>query len=122
MALEAQVDNDIKDAMRAKDMPRLNTLRMLKSAMKNAAIEKGGAEGVLDDTEGSAIIEADQAAPGFRRGFRRASRTRRQRESRDRSPFHLPPAGPFPPRKWPPSSSCSPKTGTTSEEANGWAW
>jgi len=56
MTLQAQVDNDIKDAMRAKDTVRLNTLRMLKAAMKNSAIEKGGAEAVLDDTEAAAII------------------------------------------------------------------
>jgi len=39
MTLQSQVDNDIKDAMRARDTVRLNALRMLKSAMKNAAIE-----------------------------------------------------------------------------------
>jgi len=56
MTLQSQVDNDIKDAMRAKDMPRLNTLRMLKAAMKNAALEKGSAEATLDDEEAKAII------------------------------------------------------------------
>ncbi len=75
MTLQAQVDNDIKDAMRAKDMPRLNTLRMLKTAMKNAAIEKGGAEGVLDDSESSAIIrkqikQRQDSVEGFEKGGR----------------------------------------------------
>ncbi len=75
MTLQAQVDNDIKDAMRAKDMPKLNTLRMLKAAMKNAAIEKRGAEGVLDDVEASAIIrkqikQRQDSIEGFEKGGR----------------------------------------------------
>ena len=75
MTLQAQVDNDIKDAMRARDMPRLNTLRMLKAAMKNAAIEKGGADAVLDDVEASAIIrkqikQRQDSIEGFEKGGR----------------------------------------------------
>jgi uncharacterized protein YqeY len=75
MTLQAQVDNDIKDAMRAKDMPRLNTLRMLKTAMKNSAIEKGGAAAVLDDVESSAIIrkqikQRQDSIEGFEKGGR----------------------------------------------------
>lgn len=75
MTLQAQVDNDIKDAMRAKETVRLNTLRMLKSAMKNSAIEKGGAEAVLDDTEAAAIIrkqikQRQDSIEGFEKGGR----------------------------------------------------
>ncbi len=75
MTLQSQVDNDIKDAMRAKDTVRLNTLRMLKAAMKNSALEKGGAEGVLDDTEAAAIIrkqikQRQDSIEGFEKGGR----------------------------------------------------
>lgn len=75
MTLQAQVDNDIKDAMRAKETVRLNTLRMLKSAMKNSAIEKGGADAVLDDTEAAAIIrkqikQRQDSIEGFEKGGR----------------------------------------------------
>ena len=75
MTLQAQVDNDIKDAMRAKDMPKLNTLRMLKTAMKNAAIEKGGADAVLDEVESAAIIrkqikQRQDSIEGFEKGGR----------------------------------------------------
>ena len=42
--------------MRARETVRLNALRMLKTAMKNAAIEKGGASAVLDDAEAAAVI------------------------------------------------------------------
>jgi uncharacterized protein YqeY len=59
MALQTQVDSDIKDAMRAKDAVKLGTLRMLKSALMNAAIEKGGAGTILDDTEASAVIRKE---------------------------------------------------------------
>ena len=56
MTIQQQIDADLKDAMRAKDAARLGVLRMLKSAMKYAAIEKSGAESVLDDTEAIQVI------------------------------------------------------------------
>ena len=59
MSLQAQVDNDIKDAMRAKDAVKLGVLRMLKSALMNAAIEKSGAGTELDDAEASAVIRKE---------------------------------------------------------------
>ena len=75
MTLQSQVDNDIKEAMRARETVRLNALRLLKSAMKNAAIEKGGAETMLDDAEASAIIrkqikQRQDAIEGFEKGGR----------------------------------------------------
>jgi len=48
--------DDIKSAMKAKDQVSLTTLRALKSAIKNAAIEKGGADAELDETESLAVI------------------------------------------------------------------
>jgi hypothetical protein len=56
MTLQERVDSDLKDAMRAKDATRLGVLRMLKSALKYSAIEKGGAEAQLDDTEAAQVI------------------------------------------------------------------
>ncbi|MBA2435464.1 MAG: GatB/YqeY domain-containing protein [Verrucomicrobiota bacterium] len=56
MSLAQQIDSDLKDAMRAKDASRLGVLRMLKSALKYAAIEKSGAEGELDEAEATAVI------------------------------------------------------------------
>ncbi|MBA3652155.1 MAG: GatB/YqeY domain-containing protein [Chthoniobacterales bacterium] len=56
MTLQERIDGDLKDAMRAKDALKLGVLRMLKSAIKYAAIEKSGAEGNLDDAETSAVI------------------------------------------------------------------
>jgi uncharacterized protein YqeY len=56
MSLNQQIDSDLKDAMRAKDTARLGVLRMLKSAIKYAAIEKSGAEGELDDSEVAQVV------------------------------------------------------------------
>jgi len=56
MSLQKRVDEDLKDAMRAKDAARLSVLRLLKAAVKNAAIEKVGAEGELSDADAVAVI------------------------------------------------------------------
>jgi uncharacterized protein len=56
MTLQERVDSDLKDAMRAKDATRLGVLRMLKSALKYSAIEKGGAEVQLDDADAAQVI------------------------------------------------------------------
>lgn len=56
MSLTQQIDIDLKDAMRARDAARLGVLRMLKSALKYAAIEKSGAESELDDAEAAQVI------------------------------------------------------------------
>lgn len=56
MTLAQKIDADLKEAMRARDAETLNVLRMLKAAMKNAAIEKAGARGELDDAEATQVI------------------------------------------------------------------
>jgi hypothetical protein len=56
MTIQQRIDSDMKDAMRAKDAAKLGVLRMLKSAVKNAAIEKGGATAELDDAEATQVI------------------------------------------------------------------
>ena len=56
MTTPDRIDADLKDAMRAKDAGKLNVLRMLKAAMKNVAIEKGGANVPLDEAETTQVI------------------------------------------------------------------
>jgi hypothetical protein len=56
MTLIERVDSDLKEAMRAKDGTRLSVLRMLKSALKYAAIAKSGAEAELNDGEAAQVI------------------------------------------------------------------
>ena len=56
MSISEQIDHDIKEAMKARQADKLSVLRMLKAAVKNAAIEKGGQAGVLDDVEATVVI------------------------------------------------------------------
>ena len=56
MTLQQRVDSDLKEAMRAKDGTKLGVLRMLKSALKYAAIAKSAAESELSDTEAIQVI------------------------------------------------------------------
>jgi len=56
MTFQERIDSDLKDAMKARQAERLGVLRMLKSALKNAAIEKYGVTGQLDDTEAMAVL------------------------------------------------------------------
>lgn len=76
MGLTSKIDGDIKDAMKAKDVARLSALRMLKSSLKYAAIEKGaGGEGELADAEVLAVVrkrikQCQDAVEGFVKGGR----------------------------------------------------
>ena len=51
-----RIPEDIKNAMRAKDTTALNALRALKSALTNAAIEKGGLGTLLAESEVLAVL------------------------------------------------------------------
>ena len=85
MTVQQQIDSDLKDAMRAKDAPKLGVLRMLKSAMKYAAIEKSGAEGELDDTEATQVIrkqvkQRQDSIESFEKGGRPELATKEKEE------------------------------------------
>jgi uncharacterized protein YqeY len=54
--LNERVDSDLKDAMRAKEATKLGVLRMLKSALKYAAIEKSGPDDAMSDAEAVQVI------------------------------------------------------------------
>src|SRR6266581_6171171 len=56
MTLSQRIDSDLKEAMRARDTTKLGVLRMLKSALKYAAIAKSGAEAELNDAEAAQVI------------------------------------------------------------------
>ena len=55
MSLEQKIDQDLKQAMIAKDAAKVSTLRFLKSALKYSAIEKKAEH--LTDTEVLQIIQ-----------------------------------------------------------------
>jgi uncharacterized protein YqeY len=56
MTFQERIDSDLKNAMKARQVDRLGVIRILKSALKNAAIEKYGVTGQLDDTEAMAVL------------------------------------------------------------------
>ncbi len=56
MTVSERVDSDLKEAMRAKDTTKRGVLRMLKSALKYAAIAKSGAETELSDADAAQVI------------------------------------------------------------------
>jgi|SRR5256886_3165822 len=56
MNLSERIDSDLKEAMRAKDATRTSVLRMVKAALKNAAIAKSGAGAQLSDAETAQVI------------------------------------------------------------------
>ena len=56
MNLNEQLNEDMKTAMKAKDKISLNTIRTLKSAIKNEAILLGNADIVLDDAQITTVI------------------------------------------------------------------
>jgi len=73
--LNQQIGEDLKNAMRAKDSVALMVLRALKSAVKYAAIEKGGADAELDEVEIMAVIrkqikQRQDSVEGFQQGGR----------------------------------------------------
>jgi uncharacterized protein YqeY len=57
--IAARILEDMKTAMKAKDTIALEAVRALKSAIKYAAIEKGGAEGELDEGEAITVIRRE---------------------------------------------------------------
>ena len=56
MNLSERVDSELKTAMREKNAIKLGVLRMLKAALTNAIIEKGGADSKLTDAEAAQVI------------------------------------------------------------------
>ena len=76
MSLVAKIDADLKAAMMAREADKLSVLRMLKSAVKYAAIEKGGADAVPTDLEVLAVVrkEAKKREDSIA-GFTQAGRT-----------------------------------------------
>ena len=75
MSLQKRIDEDLKDVMRSKNAARLSVLRLLKAALKNAAIEKVGADGELNNPEAIAVIrkqvkQRQDSIESFERGGR----------------------------------------------------
>ena len=85
MNLTQRIDADLKEAMRSRDTLKLGVLRMLKSALKYAAIEKSGTEGELDDAEASQVIrkqvkQRQDSIESFEKGGRSELADKEKRE------------------------------------------
>jgi uncharacterized protein YqeY len=59
MSFQERIDNDLKEAMKARQAERLGVLRMLKAALKNLAIEKGGIAFVLSEPDALAVVRKE---------------------------------------------------------------
>ena len=76
MTISERLEQDLKEAMRAREADRLSVLRMLKAALMNAAIETGGGpQGRLGDAEATAVIrkqvkQRQDSVESFRQGGR----------------------------------------------------
>src|SRR6266516_7448637 len=56
MKIQERIDSDLKESMRAKNASKVGVLRMLKSALKYAAIAKSGSDAELSDTETAQVV------------------------------------------------------------------
>ncbi|MCA9325331.1 GatB/YqeY domain-containing protein [Candidatus Saccharibacteria bacterium] len=59
MSLEAQIEQDLKQAMLAKDQQVVSTLRLVKSALLYVKVEKGVRDTELDDGEVQALLSKE---------------------------------------------------------------
>ncbi|MEQ1859156.1 MAG: GatB/YqeY domain-containing protein [Chthoniobacteraceae bacterium] len=59
MDFQARIDQDLKEAMKARQTERLAVIRMLKSALMLAAIEHGGAGSRLDEPAALAVVRKE---------------------------------------------------------------
>ena len=85
MSIEERIDSDLKEAMRAKDTTKLAVLRMLKSALKYAAIAKSGTEAELSDAEAAQVIrkqakQRQDSIESFEKGGRADLAEKEQKE------------------------------------------
>ena len=75
MTIQEKIDADLREAMRSKEVERLSVLRMVKSGLMNAVIEKHGAGGKLSDPDAVAVIrkqvkQRHDSIDGFEKGGR----------------------------------------------------
>ncbi|NIR65147.1 MAG: GatB/YqeY domain-containing protein [candidate division Zixibacteria bacterium] len=59
MSLQSKINQDIIEALKAKDEEKLSTLRLLSAAMKNLAIEKGlEKDAELEDADAAKVVKS----------------------------------------------------------------
>ncbi len=85
MTIQEKIEADMKEAMRAKEAERLSVLRMVKSALMNAAIEKYGAGSKLQDADSIVVLrkqlkQRQDSIEGFLKGDRKDLADKERRE------------------------------------------
>jgi uncharacterized protein YqeY len=83
MDFQERIDEDLKTAMKARQADRLGVIRMLKSALKNVAIEQGGIR--LDEASALAVVRKEvkkrqDSIEAFQKGNRPELAQREQAE------------------------------------------
>jgi uncharacterized protein len=86
MSFQARIDQDLKEAMKAREAERLGVLRMLKAALKYASIEKGGMQFELAESDALAIVRKEMkkrqdSIESFTKGGRPELAAKEQAES-----------------------------------------
>jgi len=59
MSLQERISTELKEAMKARNAEKLNTLRLLKSAVGYAVIEKYGQDGIPTDEDVQVVIRKE---------------------------------------------------------------
>ncbi len=85
MTIQEKIDHDLREAMRARAAEKLSVLRMAKSALINAVIEKLRVRGGLSDPEALTVIrrqvkQRQDAIVGFAQGGRLEMAEKERRE------------------------------------------
>src|SRR6266480_449838 len=85
MKIQERIDSDLKEAMRATDASKVSVLRMLKSALSYAAIEKSRLEAELTDAEGVQVVrkqvkQRQDSIESFEKGGRAELATKEKQE------------------------------------------
>lgn len=87
MALQQQITDDLKSAMKARDRDLMGALRLAIAALKNKAVDEGlGPQGDLDDDTVIRLLQSEvkrrrEAAAAFRGGDREESALKEEAEA-----------------------------------------
>lgn len=83
MSIRDDISRDTKEAMRDRDRPRVEALRMLSAALKNAEIEKG--EPLVEDEELTILHrqlkQREESAEAFRKAGREGQANKEESEA-----------------------------------------
>lgn len=85
MTLHERIGTELKEAMKSRDQEKLDTLRLLKSAITYATSEKSGSDAVPSDEDVMIVVRKEvkkrnDSIEGFRKGGREEMAEKEERE------------------------------------------